>query len=115
MPLTNAPGSDPGNLTDGIIDVHYSEVENAAMDIVAQTKAIKDTLHSLEEELKQLREGWNGEDRSTYEGVQAQWNAAVDSMQQLLTKNQDLLQEVSQNHQRDERQGAEGWSAVAPR
>ncbi|WP_019545477.1 WXG100 family type VII secretion target [Streptomyces sulphureus] len=115
MPLTNAPGSDAGNLTDGIIDVHYSEVENAAMDIVAQTKAIKDTLHSLDEELKALREGWNGDDRAAYEQAQAKWNGAVDQMQMLLTKNQDLLQEVAQNHQRDERSGAQGWSEVTPR
>ncbi|MER7699779.1 MULTISPECIES: WXG100 family type VII secretion target [unclassified Streptomyces] len=103
------------NLTDGIIDVHYSAAANAASDIQQQTKAIQSTLQSLEAELQALKNGWAGDDQTEYVKVQAQWNNAVTKMQQLLSENGVLLENVADGHKKDERRNSQMWQGVTAR
>ncbi|MFJ3081016.1 WXG100 family type VII secretion target [Streptomyces halstedii] len=106
----------PGeNLTDGIIDVQYNAAANAALDIQQQTKAIQGTLQSLEAELQALRNGWAGDDQLEYGKVQAQWNNALTRMQQLLSENGALLEDVADGHKKDERRNSQMWQSVSPR
>ena len=51
------------NFSDGYIYVDYSHMNNAADDMVQQTKAIATTLSNLEMELGELRNTWIGDDR----------------------------------------------------
>ncbi|MGY0021410.1 WXG100 family type VII secretion target [Streptomyces sp. cg35] len=103
------------NLTDGIIDVQYNAAANAAVDIQQQTKAIQGTLQSLEQELQALMRGWSGDDQQEYTKVQQQWNNAVGKMQQLLSENGTLLEDVADGHKKDERRSSQMWQSVTPR
>jgi WXG100 family type VII secretion target len=103
---------DPNNLTDGYIYVDYAHMNNAADDMVQQTRAISTTLTNLEMELTALRDSWIGDDREQYDAKQKAWNNAVKAMEQLLINNSGLLTEVSANYQYSAGSLAQMWSCV---
>ncbi|MEU9386042.1 WXG100 family type VII secretion target [Streptomyces sp. NPDC048279] len=98
--------------SDGYIYVDYSHMNNAADDLLQQTKAIATTLSNLEMELNDLKQMWIGEDRNVYDKKQQAWDAAVTAMENILTRNSALLTEVSQNYQYSERSLTDMWSSV---
>ncbi|MFF4761245.1 WXG100 family type VII secretion target [Streptomyces sp. NPDC001276] len=100
------------SFTDGEIFVSYDHMENAADDMIHQTKAIHQTLVDLNMELGSLMEKWNGQDKDMYQSKQTDWNNAVDAMNKLLVKNANLLTEVSGNYQYTERSLNQMWSDV---
>ncbi|MFJ3672574.1 WXG100 family type VII secretion target [Streptomyces sp. NPDC090106] len=100
------------SFTDGEIYVSYDHMQNAADDMVSQTKAIHQTLVDLDAELQALRDTWSGIDKDAYSDKQSQWNSAVEAMNNLLVKNAKLLTEVSGNYQYTERKLNEVWSGV---
>ncbi|MGW1718131.1 WXG100 family type VII secretion target [Streptomyces sp. NPDC002156] len=100
------------NFTDGYIYVDYANMNNAAEDMVQQTRAISQILTDLDSELTALKESWEGDDRSVYDEKQASWNAAVAKMGQLLQSHSDLLLNVSDNYQQTERSLTQFWDGV---
>jgi WXG100 family type VII secretion target len=96
--------------TDGYVD--YSQMSNAADDMISQTKAIATTLSSLEQELNALRASWIGDDKDVYDGKQRAWDNAVKGMEELLTKHSALLTTVSENYQYSERSLTQMWDSV---
>jgi WXG100 family type VII secretion target len=102
----------PDNLTDGYIYVDYNHMANAADDMVSQTKAIANTLSSLEAELAELKKSWYGNDADTYRDKQAAWDGAVTAMEQLLSSNSALLTDISGNYKYSENSLSQMWSEV---
>ncbi|MFJ5220808.1 WXG100 family type VII secretion target [Streptomyces sp. NPDC088354] len=100
------------DMTDGYIYVDYNHMNNAADDMVQQTKAIANTLASLEAELNELRKSWYGEDAAMYAQKQAAWNAAVKNMETLLSSHSALLTDVSDNYRYSENSLSQMWSEV---
>ncbi|MFD4558056.1 WXG100 family type VII secretion target [Streptomyces sp. NPDC058469] len=100
------------NLTDGVIYVSYNHMSNAADDMVAQTKAIAQTLSSLEQELGELSKTWYGNDADTYRQKQAAWDGAVQNMETLLTSHSQLLNEISDGYKYSENSLSQMWSEV---
>ncbi|SFY43053.1 WXG100 family type VII secretion target (plasmid) [Streptomyces atratus] len=100
------------NLTDGHIFVDYSHMQNAADDMVHQTKAIAATLASLEAELGELKKTWYGADADSYRDKQAAWNQAVGNMERLLTSHAGLLTDISSNYKYSENSLSQMWSEV---
>ncbi|MEU3516882.1 WXG100 family type VII secretion target [Streptomyces sp. NPDC006654] len=100
------------NFADGYIHVDYSHMNNTADDLVSQTRAIANTLSSLEMELNSLRQTWVGQDREEYEKKQQAWNGAVTAMENMLTRNAALLTDVSDGYQYSERSLTQMWSSV---
>jgi WXG100 family type VII secretion target len=100
------------NLTDGFIYVDYSHVNNAADDMVQQTRHIATTLSQLEMELGALRQSWEGEDREIYDGKQKAWDHAVKAMENLLTNHHTLLTEISEKYRYSEGSLSQMWSSV---
>ena len=114
------------NLSDGVIYVSYNHMSNAADDMVAQTKAIAQTLSSLEQELGELsktyergfgQQGdlsktWYGNDADTYRQKQAAWDGAVQNMETLLTSHSQLLNEISNSYKYSENSLSQMWSEV---
>ncbi|MEU1298331.1 WXG100 family type VII secretion target [Streptomyces shenzhenensis] len=101
------------DLTDGYIHVEYNPVNNAADDMVQQTRAIEGTLSSLEMELSELKQTWWGDDAAVYEQKQAAWDNAVITMQQLLNSHANLLTDVSDNYRYTEQNLSQLWSEVS--
>ncbi len=97
---------------DGVIHVDYSHMENAADDLVHQTKAIDQTLTNLDAELVQLKKHWEGGDKDAYTECQAAWNGAVANMERLLNSHAALLTDVSQNYRYTEKSLAQMWDDV---
>ncbi|MET7481899.1 WXG100 family type VII secretion target [Streptomyces sp. NPDC005538] len=100
------------NLSDGVIYVSYNHMSNAADDMVAQTKAIAQTLSSLEQELGELSKTWYGNDADTYRQKQAAWDGAVQNMELLLTSHSQLLNEISNSYKYSENSLSQMWSEV---
>jgi WXG100 family type VII secretion target len=100
------------NLSDGVIYVSYNHMSNAADDMVAQTKAIAQTLSSLEQELGELSKTWYGNDADTYRQKQAAWDGAVQNMETLLTSHSQLLNEISSSYKYSENSLSQMWSEV---
>ncbi|MFJ9031029.1 WXG100 family type VII secretion target [Streptomyces sp. NPDC102274] len=103
----------PDNLTDGYIYVEYNHMENAADDMVQQTRAIANTLSSLEAELGELKKTWYGSDAEVYTQKQAAWDQAVANMERLLTSHAALLSDISGNYKYSENSLSQMWSEVS--
>jgi WXG100 family type VII secretion target len=100
------------NLTDGYIYVDYNHMNNAADDMVQQTRAIANTLSSLEAELGELVKSWYGSDADTYRTKQQAWDQAVKNMEQLLTSHASLLTDISDGYKYSENSLSQMWSEV---
>ncbi|MFG2945821.1 WXG100 family type VII secretion target [Streptomyces adustus] len=100
------------DLNDGYIYVDYNHMANAADDMVQQTRAIANTLASLEAELNELKNSWYGEDATMYNTKQNAWHQAVLNMEQMLTSHSRLLTDISDQYQYSESQLTQMWSEV---
>ncbi|WP_431775194.1 WXG100 family type VII secretion target [Streptomyces cucumeris] len=100
------------DFSDGFIYVDYSQMSNAADDMITQTRAIATTLSNLEMELNTLRNSWVGDDRDVYDQKQRAWDNAVKAMEDLLTKHSTLLTSVSGNYQYSESSLTQMWDSV---
>jgi WXG100 family type VII secretion target len=98
--------------SDGIIYVDYNHMNNAADDMINQTKAIGETLESLEMELNELMKTWEGDDAATYKVKQQAWDQALVNMEQLLSSHASLLTDISGSYQYSESSLASMWSEV---
>ncbi|MFF7391179.1 WXG100 family type VII secretion target [Streptomyces scabiei] len=100
------------DFSDGYIYVDYSQMSNAADDMITQTRAIATTLSNLEMELNELKNTWIGDDKDVYAQKQLAWDNAVKAMEELLTKHSALLTSVSENYQYSEQSLTQMWDSV---
>ncbi|WP_331752477.1 WXG100 family type VII secretion target [Streptomyces chartreusis] len=100
------------DFSDGYIYVDYSQMSNAADDMITQTRAIATTLSNLEMELNELKNSWIGDDKDVYTLKQQTWDNAVKAMEDLLTKHSTLLTSVSENYQYSEQSLTQMWDSV---
>ncbi|MFD9393348.1 WXG100 family type VII secretion target [Streptomyces sp. NPDC060000] len=99
-------------MADGYIYVDYNHMNNAADDMVAQTRAIAGILANLEAELGELKKTWYGSDADVYRQKQAAWDQALGNMERLLTSHAGLLTDISGNYKYSENSLSQMWSAV---
>lgn len=97
------------SFTDGIIHVDYRHMDNAADDLVQQTRAIDQTLTNLDAELYALSATWLGSDADAYKVCKDNWTRAVEDMEQLLIDHSALLTDVSANYQYTEKSLSQLW------
>jgi WXG100 family type VII secretion target len=100
------------DFSDGQIYVDYSHMQNAADDMVQQTKSIDSILTNLEAELQELQRTWEGDDKAVYTEKQASWNNAVEEMKRILAENSALLTDVSDSYQYSEKSLTSLWESV---
>ncbi|MER6165621.1 WXG100 family type VII secretion target [Streptomyces violaceorubidus] len=100
------------SFTDGIIHVDYSHMDNAADDLVQQTKAIDQTLTNLDAELEALKATWLGSDSDAYKICHQNWTNAVTAMEKLLIDHSALLTDVSQNYRYTEKSLTQLWEDI---
>jgi WXG100 family type VII secretion target len=100
------------DFTDGYIYVDYAHMNNASDDLVSQTKAIAMTISSMEQELGQLKQMWQGDDALTYNQKQAAWDGAVKAMEDMLTSHWQLLDEIAGSYKYNENSLSQMWSEV---
>jgi WXG100 family type VII secretion target len=100
------------DFTDGYIYVDYSHMNNAADDLVSQTKAIAQTISNMEMELGELKKTWVGDDAQTYDQKQRAWDAAIKSMEDMLTSHSQLLDDISGSYKYNENNLSQMWSEV---
>ncbi|MCW2860648.1 MAG: hypothetical protein JWP48_2356 [Actinoallomurus sp.] len=100
------------DFTDGYIYVDYSHMGNAAEDLVSQTQAIANTISSMEQELGQLKQMWQGDDADTYNQKQLAWDNAVKAMEDMLTSHSQLLDEIAGSYKWNENSLSQMWSEV---
>jgi WXG100 family type VII secretion target len=98
--------------TDGYIYVDYAHMNNAADDLVTQTKAIAQTISNMEMELSHLKQMWIGDDAQTYDTKQRKWDDAIKAMEDMLTSHSKLLDEISGSYKWNENNLSQMWSEV---
>lgn len=104
--------SPQADFSDGQIYVDYSSMQNAADDMIQQTKSIDSILTNLEAELQELQQTWEGDDKAVYNEKQAAWNNAVEEMKRILAENSALLTDVSGSYQYSEKSLTSLWESV---
>lgn len=100
------------DFTDGHIFIDYNHAQNAGEDMVQQSQAIMSIIAQLEAELSELRNTWEGEDRTMYTTVQAAWDTAVENIKILLGSHADLLSEISGQYKFTENSLAQRWGDI---
>ena len=100
------------DFSDGYIYVDYSHMNNAADDLVSQTQAIAQTISNMEAELAQLKQSWVGDDKDMYEQIQNTWDNAITLMENMLSQNYQLLDEISGSYKYNEKNLSQMWSEV---
>ncbi|NJQ06537.1 WXG100 family type VII secretion target [Streptomyces lonarensis] len=97
---------------DGNIYMDYRGVDNVVEDLHAQTRAIRQMLDQMDQELQPLRNSWVGDASEQYAIKQAAWNNAMTEMDRLLTQDAALLQNLGQGYRRREAGLGQTWSEV---
>ncbi|MGW4034160.1 WXG100 family type VII secretion target [Streptomyces sp. NPDC004838] len=100
------------DFTDGYIYVDYSQMTNAADELVHQTKRISTILVTLEAELNALRNSWVGDDKDVYAEKQKAWNGAVEAMEGILTQHANLLGRISEQYDYSSKSLTQMWESV---
>jgi WXG100 family type VII secretion target len=100
------------DFTDGYIYVDYAHMNNAADDLVSQTKAIAQTISNMEMELTELKKSWIGDDKDVYAQKQAAWDNAIKAMEDMLSSHSQLLDEISGSYKYNENNLSQMWSEV---
>lgn len=98
--------------SDGHIYVDFSRTDNAVEDLHLHTQQIDRILSQLETELKQLIDSWEGEDQVVYAEKQAKWHEAVGQMKEILRSHADLLKEIGEGYQTNQRHLTSKWEGV---
>lgn len=96
-------------LGDGYIYVSYDHINNAADDMIAQTKAIETTIDNMERELEPLKASWYGSDAAAYADKQQAWNTAIDNAKSLLMEHKALLERLGLNYNDTEKRLTSLW------
>lgn len=100
------------DFTDGNIYVDFSRSNNAVEDMRVQTNQIQSWLQQLNQELGALNESWVGDDAEVYHKKQTAWNNAADAMSKLLTSHAQVLDDVSNAFDQNQKRSAQGWEGV---
>ncbi|MFI0778980.1 WXG100 family type VII secretion target [Streptomyces sp. NPDC021212] len=100
------------NLTDGYIYVSYAHVDNAVDDMRLQTQEIAKIINSLNDELQQLQQSWEGDDRQAYDEKQKAWNQAVENMSKWLGDNAKTLDDIRNMYTQNEKSQTQSWQDV---
>ncbi|MFD9545712.1 WXG100 family type VII secretion target [Streptomyces sp. NPDC060022] len=100
------------DFSDGQIYIDYNHTQNAGEDMVLQSQAIMSIIQNLEAELSELRNTWEGEDRTVYSTVQAAWDQAVENIKTLLASHSDLLSDISGQYKFTENSLAQRWGDI---
>jgi len=89
------------------IKVDYAVLESSNQQMIAISKTIDDKLDTLRSMLSKLH--WDGEDRQAYEMHQAQWDAAVRSINKILNDIGGAVGVAKQNYVNTEMSNSKMW------
>lgn len=90
-----------------MIKVDYAVLENATTQMQAISRSIDDKLDRLRQMLSRLQ--WEGQDRQAYEAHQAQWDAAVRGINQVLNDIGRAVGVAKENYVSTEMSNAKLW------
>lgn len=91
------------------IRVHHAGLEQAAQDLADAVARIDARLDQLEGELNQLRGGWAGQARDSYDGAKARWDLAILEMKLLLAETSRAVQQANVEYLAADARGARAF------
>jgi WXG100 family type VII secretion target len=77
------------------LKVHHGNLDLASTDLTTASKNLKTLITDLESELNKRQASWTGSAKDAYVPAKAQWNGAINDMQELLF---DIGQAVDQSN-----------------
>ncbi|GIF14949.1 WXG100 family type VII secretion target [Actinoplanes teichomyceticus] len=90
-----------------MIKVNYASLENANSQMTAISRSIDEKLDTLRQMLSKLV--WEGKDRAAYEQHQAQWDAAVRDINQILNEIGGAVGVARDNYVTTEMSNSQLW------
>lgn len=90
-----------------MIKVDYAVLENAHTQMQAISRSIDEKLDTLRQMLSKLQ--WEGQDRVAYEAHQAQWDAAVRDINQILNDIGRAVGVARENYMTTEMSNSKLW------
>lgn len=89
------------------IQLNYAQLEQASQELHTREQSIESQLADLERMLDQM--DWEGEDRNAYQGHKAQWNTAMDNLNEILVMISKAVDNAKMRYQETERRNMNSW------
>jgi WXG100 family type VII secretion target len=87
--------------------VNYAALENANAQIQSTARSLDEKLDALRTRLQQMQ--WQGEDQTTYQAHQAQWDNAVRDLNAILNQIGAAVGTARENYMSTEASNAKVW------
>ncbi|MFF8908858.1 WXG100 family type VII secretion target [Streptomyces olivaceoviridis] len=96
-----------------MIDIDHLQVGQSAQAMEEQTKAIAQTMSELEQNIQQVIDAWQGEDKNVYyQKVLPTWHQEVNNLSTILQRFFTTLTDVSDNYKKVVQTNAEGFMDI---
>ncbi|GAA2158128.1 hypothetical protein GCM10009760_60900 [Kitasatospora kazusensis] len=96
-------------MSDGLIQVNFSTVQNASSEVRQTAARIQSQLEDLKAGVSRIANSWQGAAQQGYQARQAQWDAKAADLQQALSKIAQLLDQAASRYQDTEHKNAALW------
>ncbi|MFG2357808.1 WXG100 family type VII secretion target [Streptomyces sp. NPDC048521] len=96
-----------------MIDIDHLQVGQSAQAMEEQTRAIAQTMSELEQNIQQVIDAWQGEDKNVYyQKVLPTWHSEVNNLSVILQRFFTTLNDVSDNYKKVVQTNAEGFMDI---
>lgn len=89
--------------------VNYSAMQTAQSQLQNAYSNLSEEIRALERKLETNLAQWEGDARVAYREAKAQWDAAMDHMQQVLNAAGNTVGQISGNYQTTDQTVAKSW------
>jgi early secretory antigenic target protein ESAT-6 len=96
--------------TDDLILVTYGTVDKAAADTRTTATFMNDQLGRLRDDLRQLKQLWEGPGATEYRTLQGKWDTAAADLNQILSQLPQMLEDIRQYYDDWEKKVAGMWN-----
>jgi 6 kDa early secretory antigenic target len=95
---------------DELILVTYGTIDKAATDTRTTASFMNEQLNRLGQDLRQIKQMWEGPGAEQYKGLQAKWDTAAADLNQILSKMPQMLEDMRQYYDDWEKKVAGMWN-----
>lgn len=89
--------------------VNAGAMQQGIADLNTAYKALTEQLSSLEGQLNASLAQWDGAAREAYRAAKAEWDAAANHMGQVIAKMQQVMTQITENYDANERAIQGSW------
>ncbi|QSB06015.1 WXG100 family type VII secretion target [Natronoglycomyces albus] len=89
------------------IQLNYAQLEESSQELHRREQQIESMLADLEKMLDAM--DWEGEDRGAYQAHKAEWNTAMDNLNEILVMISKAVDNAKERYRETEMRNASSW------